>query len=208
MESETRVTRIEVYESDDLTLMSSTMDLWYVDQVYAHAQTTEELQRLLDCAPPPPTTKQMYTASFLWFDHYPPQVPMKPFEFPPSIYNDRRRTLDVVEFTTEWVGQRIRQAPPNTIHIAFRRFEMLLRSHAYRDRAPNPFVVSLWPAEGPMDACLRTIGRWARMDLGSRRSDTPRHQESFGIRLDPPVWQMELELDLDHPRHLKDPREP
>ncbi|KAF9505692.1 hypothetical protein BS47DRAFT_1367871 [Hydnum rufescens UP504] len=156
-------------------------DLEYVDQVYAHARNLDELNALLQGAPPcikGGAERARYGEFFLHYDTFPPLSGAAP----PKA--ERLRHLDCVEFSTEWF------------------LACLAGAHKYRSLGAG-FAVPMWPTEGPVDAVIRRISRMARDDMGSILTPNPVADESFGFAKSSSVWRIKLDLGLDRPQYPK-----
>ncbi|KAF9503238.1 hypothetical protein BS47DRAFT_1402599 [Hydnum rufescens UP504] len=163
-------------------------DLKYVDQVYAHARNLDELNALLQGAPPcikGGAERARYGEFFLHYDTFPPLSGAAP----PKA--ERLRHLDCVEFSTEWFLARL--AGYGT---------MLIFLFVYRSLGAG-FAVPMWPTEGPVDAVIRRISRMARDDMGSILTPNPVADESFGFAKSSSVWRIKLDLGLDRPQYPK-----
>ncbi|KAF9516554.1 hypothetical protein BS47DRAFT_1390612 [Hydnum rufescens UP504] len=133
-------------------------DLEYLDQVYAHACSQEELEALVAIAPPLIKGRPggaRYGELFLNYDLHPPVAG------PPVPRAERLRHLHIVDFDIAWLVPRLAQLPPETVDLPLRRMEMMMRAHRHRSMGPG-FVTGMWPTEGPVD------GSFVDLSLGKR----------------------------------------
>ncbi|KAF9520030.1 hypothetical protein BS47DRAFT_1387645 [Hydnum rufescens UP504] len=174
-------------------------DLEYIDQVYAHARSQQELDNLLAIAPPlikDKDSRSRYGEYFLNYDQYPPIVG-------PLIPRDQRlRRLQVVEFDTAWLVARLAQLPIQTVDLHLRRMEMMIRAHSNRVMSVG-FVTMMWPTSGPVDAIIRRICRLVNEGRSTTWAPNLLPDESFGFAKSPPVWRIKLDLNLEHPEYSK-----
>ncbi|KAF9508556.1 hypothetical protein BS47DRAFT_1365882 [Hydnum rufescens UP504] len=173
-------------------------DLKYVDQVYAHARNLDELNALLQGAPPcikGGVERACYGEFFLHYDTFPPLSGAAP----PKA--ERLCHLDCVEFSTEWFLACLARLQDH-VDLPLHRMEMLICAHKYHSLGAG-FSVPMWPTEGPVDAVICRISRMARDDMGSILTPNPIADESFGFAKSSSVWCIKLDLGLDRPQYPK-----
>lgn len=156
--------------------------------------------------------KTMWRFLFLDEPNNPWRVATTPSTQRPPARKGRLRFLHVVEFPSVWLFDRFTGAESTP---ELRRLEMLMRVHVSvpSDQRVRKFYVLMWPTHGPYDAIIRKIARRAAArfyesdDLVPKTS-VMRDNENFGYDHESGKWRIELELELEHPRYLRDPTEP
>ncbi|KAF9520953.1 hypothetical protein BS47DRAFT_1356925 [Hydnum rufescens UP504] len=174
-------------------------DLEYIDQVYAHAHSQQELDNLLAIAPPlikDKDSRSRYREYFLNYDQYLPIVGL-------LIPKDQRlRRLQVVEFDTAWLVAWLAQLPIQTVDLHLHRMEMMIHAHSNHVMSVG-FVTMMWPTSGPVDAIIRQICRLVNEGRSTTWAPNLLPDESFGFAKSPPVWRIKLDLNLKHPEYSK-----
>ncbi|KAF9507833.1 hypothetical protein BS47DRAFT_1366388 [Hydnum rufescens UP504] len=174
-------------------------DLEYIDQVYAHACSQQELDNLLAIAPPlikDKDSRSRYGEYFLNYDQYPPIVG-------PLIPRDQRlRRLQVIEFDTAWLVAWLAQLPIQTVDLHLHRMEMMICAHSNHVMSVG-FMTMMWPTSGPVDAIIHRICWLVNEGRSTTWAPNLLPDESFGFAKSPPVWRIKLDLNLEHPEYSK-----
>ncbi|KAF9502873.1 hypothetical protein BS47DRAFT_1369952, partial [Hydnum rufescens UP504] len=141
-------------------------DLEYVDQVYAHARNLDELNALLQGAPPcikGGAERAHYGEFFLPYDTFPP------------LSGAAHQKQEAVPS-----GTVLSSALSGSSHALPGYGTMLIFLFIYRSLGAG-FAVPMWPTEGPVDAVIRCISRMAQDDMGSILTLNPVADESFWL---------------------------
>jgi hypothetical protein len=178
-------------------------DLIFVDEVYASAGSEHEREALLACGPTPMMTPEDFKMQFLDYVRYAPRVPTNIKQFPPANIDSRKRKMQVLEFTTSWLMDKIDRLrdPP----IELKRLQILVRTHG-RNGFKKHFIAPIWPSSGPINKFIRQIARWADDDGLKQNEVRIEPRESIGFTLHK-SWRVTLEMALPEPYFLKDPQE-
>lgn len=139
---------------------------------------------------------------FLDYVRHPPRVPRTNAQFPPDV-DSRKREMQVVEFTTSWLMDKIDHLrdPP----VELKRLQILVRNHG-RSGFKKHFITPIWPSSGPINEFIRWIARQADKDGLKQDEIRMESRESIGFTLHR-SWRVTLEIALPEPYFLKDPRE-
>jgi hypothetical protein len=179
------------------------VDLLYVDEVYAYAGDEQERRALLACGPAPMLVPEDFKLELLDCVRHPPRAPMNAGEFPPRTFDARKRTMQIIEFPTLWLMERIDRI--HDVPIDLRRLQMLVRIHG-RNEFKKAFTTPIWPTTGKINTLIRQIAKWAEAD-GLRQVEVRMEsRETIGFTVHR-NWRLTLEMALPEPRFLKDPRE-
>ena len=155
------------------------VDIYYINQVYVHAQSNSELKELLDVGPPPLSMASSFGELFLDYQKHPPIVVDKAKLVP--------RKMDVVNISVSWYSAQLASAPPRSVTLWMHRLEMMMLS--YIDKLDVGGIVLhfqepiRWMNSGTMDANLCQIARWKQQDVckeGLQLKTTEAKEETFG----------------------------
>lgn len=178
------------------------VDIFYVDQVYAHASSDEELERLISVGPPTLDTGSPIGAIFMDYQRHPP--------IPVNKELLEVRTLDVVEISASWYSKQLAAVPPGSVTVFMHHLEMMML--AYVDgmdvgKIPKHFLEPvLQTTSGTMVADLRRITRWKQLEVrkeGLQLKTIKGKEEMFGRMKTTSIWRLTLDLSLDEPYYPK-----
>jgi hypothetical protein len=175
------------------------IDVYYIDRVYAHARSDDELAQLFDVGPPTLDRGSPLGQIFLDYQQHPP-VPVDRDALVP-------RKMDVAEFSASWYSARLASAPAGSVTVWMRRLEMMMLSHIDGMAIGNPvkshFQEPIWRTTGgTMVADLRRIARWRQDNLraeGSQLKTVVSKEETFGRMKGNAVWRLIVDLTLEQP---------
>ncbi|KAF9505376.1 hypothetical protein BS47DRAFT_1368126 [Hydnum rufescens UP504] len=88
------------------------VDVYYIDQVYAHAQSEIKLKELLDVSPPPLAMASSLGELFLDYQRHPP-IPVNKAKLV-------ARKMDIVDILVSWYSAQLTSAPPGSITLWMR----------------------------------------------------------------------------------------
>ncbi|KAF9512240.1 hypothetical protein BS47DRAFT_1363259 [Hydnum rufescens UP504] len=174
-------------------------DLEYIDQVYAHAHSQQELDNLLAIAPPlikDKDSRSQYGEYFLNYDQYPPIIG-------PLIPRDQHLChLQVVEFDTVWLVAWLAQLPIQTVALDLCQMDMMIHAHSNHVMSVG-LMTMMWPTSGPVDAIICWICQLVNEGHSTTWAPNLLPDESFGFVKSPPVWCIKLDLNLKPPKYSK-----
>ncbi|KAF9511882.1 hypothetical protein BS47DRAFT_1363523 [Hydnum rufescens UP504] len=179
------------------------VDLLYVDEVYAYTGSKLEHDALLACGPPPIKTPEDFKMEFLDYVQHPPHLPEAITQYPPANFPAQKRDMQMIEFTTVWLMNRIEQI--HDIPIDLKWLEIFLRIHV-RTGFKQAFIAPIWPNTSQVNTIIRQIVRWAETDGLKQGENHLELRETLGFTLHK-CWRLTLEMDLPEPFFLKDPQE-
>jgi hypothetical protein len=175
------------------------IDVYYIDRVYAHAHSDQELDNLVAAGPPSLDRGSVIGQIFLDYERHPP-IPI-----------DRNalvaRKMDIADFSASWYSARLASAPAGSVTLWMRRLEMMMLSHIDGMAIGNPvkshFQEPIWRTTGgTMVADLRRIARWRQEDVrkeGSQLKTVLAKEETFGRMKGNATWRLILDLTLEQP---------
>ncbi|KAF9516291.1 hypothetical protein BS47DRAFT_1390927 [Hydnum rufescens UP504] len=179
------------------------VDLLYVDKVYACAGSKLEHDALLACGPPPIKTPEDFKMEFLDYVQHPPHLPEAITQYPPANFPARKQDMQMIEFTTVWLMNRIEQI--HDVPIDLKWLEIFLHIHVHTG-FKQAFIAPIWPNTGQVNTIICQIVRWAETDGLKQGENHLELQETLGFTLHK-CWRLTLEMDLPEPFFLKDPQE-
>jgi hypothetical protein len=137
------------------------VDVYYIDQVDAHAQSEIELKELLNVGPPPLAMASSLGELFLNYQRYPP-IPVNKSKLV-------ARNMDIVNISVSWYSAQLASAPPGSITLWMHRLEMMMLS--YIDKLDVGGIASHFQepirqtGSGTMVADFCQIARWKQQDI-------------------------------------------
>ncbi|KAF9508411.1 hypothetical protein BS47DRAFT_1365952 [Hydnum rufescens UP504] len=130
------------------------VDLLYVDKVYACTGSKLECDALLACGPPPIKTPEDFKMEFLDYVRHPPRLPEAITQYPPANFPARKWDMQMIEFTTVWLMNRIEQI--HDVPIDLKQLEIFLHIHA-RTGFKQAFIAPIWPNTSQVNTIIRQI---------------------------------------------------
>jgi hypothetical protein len=175
------------------------VDVFYIDRVYAHARSDEELTQLLAVGPPSLDKDSPLGQIVLDYERYPPVLidrnSLKP------------QKMDVADFSASWYSAHLASAPPGSVTLWMRHLEMMMLSHIdgmnIGNTVKSHFQEPIWRTiGGTMVADLRRIARWKQEDVrkeGLQLKTQDAKEETFGRMKGSAIWRLILDLTLEQP---------
>ncbi|KAF9504952.1 hypothetical protein BS47DRAFT_1400877 [Hydnum rufescens UP504] len=175
------------------------VDIFYIDRVYAHASSEEEVSQLLAIGPPTLNRESSLGQIILDYEWYPP-IPVDKNALVP-------RKMDVADISASWYSARLTAAPAGSVTCWMRHLEMMILAHTDGMAIGNPvkshFQEPIWQTtSGTMVADLRRITKWKQADIrkeGSQLKTQDASEETFGRMKGNAIWRVILDLTLEQP---------
>ncbi|KAF9504286.1 hypothetical protein BS47DRAFT_1401574 [Hydnum rufescens UP504] len=175
------------------------VDIFYIDRMYAHASSEEEVSQLLAVGPPTLNRESSLGQIILDYEQYPP-IPVDKNALVP-------RKMDVADISASWYSARLTAAPAGSVTCWMHHLEMMILAHTNGMAIGNPVKSHFqepiwWTTGGTMVADLRQITKWKQADIhkeGSQLKTQDASEEMFGRMKGNAIWRVILDLTLEQP---------
>ncbi|KAF9517892.1 hypothetical protein BS47DRAFT_1359187 [Hydnum rufescens UP504] len=175
------------------------VDIFYIDRMYAHASSEEEVSQLLAIGPPTLNRESSLGQIILDYEWYPP-IPVDKNALVPW-------KMDVADILASWYSARLTAAPAGSVTCWMHHLEMMILAHTDGMAIGNPvkshFQEPIWQTtSGTMVADLHRITKWKQADIrkeGSQLKTQDASEETFGQMKGNAIWRVILDLTLEQP---------
>ncbi|KAF9508737.1 hypothetical protein BS47DRAFT_1365732 [Hydnum rufescens UP504] len=175
------------------------VDIFYINHMYAHASSEEEVSQLLAVGPPTLNRESSLGQIILDYEWYPP-IPVNKNALVPW-------KMDVTDILASWYSAHLTAAPAGSVTCWMWHLEMMILAHtngmAIENLVKSHFQEPIWQTTGStMVADLHWITKWKQADIhkeGSQLKTQDASEEMFGQMKGNAIWRVILDLTLEQP---------